>query len=76
MRWTATIVAFFAISAGLFALDVRDREAVGADDTSAAPGIPTGAANGAAIANPFSSVPTGVATRFHHDDKPPAQFHR
>ena len=74
MRWTATIVAFFAIGAGLLALDVRDREAVGADDTCAAPGIATGAANGAAIANPFSSVSTGAATGFHHDDKPPAQF--
>ena len=74
MRWTATIVAFFAISAGLLALVVRDREAVGADDTSAAPSIATGAANGAAIANPFSNVPTEVATRFHHDDKPLAPF--
>ena len=74
MRWTATIVAFFAIGAGLSALDVRDREAVGADDISAAPRSATGAAIGAAIANPFSNVSTGTATGPDHDNGPPAQL--
>ena len=72
MRWTATIVAFFAIGAGLLALDVRDRPVVGAHDTSSA-NFATDAANGAAIANPFSNVSTGAATDFHHEGEPAVQ---
>ena len=73
MRWTAAIVAFLAIGAGLLGPDVRDRQMVGASETSA-PGLVSGVSNGAAIVNPFSNLPTGKATGFHHEGEPSDQL--
>src|SRR5688572_22471279 len=70
MRWTATIIAVFAIGTGLAVLTVGDRGHVGANDASA-PRSATGAAISAAIASPFSEISPGAAAGPDHDNGPP-----
>jgi hypothetical protein len=70
VRWTACIVALFAIGAGLLALNDRELESGGDVDSSATWGVPTADPSGAAIVNPFSALSRGVATVFEHGDQP------
>jgi hypothetical protein len=67
MRWTVTIIAVFAIVAGLAVLTVGDRGQLDTNDASA-PRIATGAAISAAIASPFSEISPGAAVGLDHDN--------